>query len=172
MGAICSAFIHRSCCRVHNICTLTGFSIFQTTVLASAYPRHYPRPLLLEESLPSIACGLVACSVAWGSGSESAGWVTSFRRFVWRILRVRLSTGFSEGESLVTSLYAKPLSFTFWSSLIRVGLSFLTVVTPVCLPTHRYLLAGVEQSDFALTCFSSRFPRLITSHTQGDDAFL
>lgn len=103
---------------------------------------------------------------------ESFKWITSFRPFVCRTLRVRLSTEFSGGESLVTGLYAKPLSFTFWSSLVRVGLVFLTVVTPVRLPTHRYLLAGVGQSDFVLTRFSSRFPRLITSRTQGDDAFL
>ena len=144
-------------------------------------PSYRPRVSISETLLSALAfrgispvhcLRLVTFSATYSLGAESAGRVTSFRRFVWCTLRVRLSTGFSEGESLVTGLYAKPLSFTFWSSLIRVGLSFLTMVTPVCLPTHRYLLAGVEQSDFALTCFSSRFPRLITSRTQGDDAFL
>jgi hypothetical protein len=158
LGAICSAFIHRSCCRVHNICTLTGFSIFQTTVLASAYPRHYPRPLLLEESLPSIACGLVACSVAWGSGSESAGWVTSFRLFVWRIRRAKLSTGFCGCEPWSASHPPGPYPLPFWSSLlVHVGLSPITMVQFVRVPTHRYLLAGVAQLDSELTRFSSRF---------------
>ena len=129
--------------------------------------RALPLALASWRILPTCCLRLVTYSFM-----ESLKWVTSFRRFVWRTLRVRLSTGFSEGESLVTGLYAKPLSFTFWSSLIRVGLFLFTMVTPVCLPTHRYLLAGVEQSDFALTRFSSRFPRLITSRTQGDDAFL
>jgi hypothetical protein len=74
LGSFCSAFIHRSQCRVHNLCTLTCFFIFQTTVLASAYPRHYSRPWLLEESLPPFACGWLPTQLP-----ESAGQVTSFQ---------------------------------------------------------------------------------------------
>jgi len=65
-----------------------------------------------------------------------------------------------------------PYPIPFWSSLlVHVGLFQFTMVAPVCIPTHRYLLAGVAQLDSQLTRFSSRFPRLMTSHTQGDDAF-
>lgn len=41
----------------------------------------------------------------------------------------------------------------------------------VCVPTHRHLLAGLARLDSELTRFSSRFPRLVTSRPQGDDAF-
>ena len=44
------------------------------------------------------------------------------------------------------------------------------VQTLVRVPTHRHLLAGVTKLDSGLTRFSSRFPRLMTSLTQGDDA--
>jgi len=45
------------------------------------------------------------------------------------------------------------------------------MVKPVRVPTHRPRLAGVAQLDSELTRFSSRFPRLMTSRPQGDDAF-
>ena len=45
------------------------------------------------------------------------------------------------------------------------------MVKPVRVPTLRHRLAGVAQLDSELTRFSSRFPRLMTSRPQGDDAF-
>ena len=60
----------------------------------------------------------------------------------------------------------------FWASLlVHVGLFPFTMVMLVCNPTHRYLLADVARVDSELTCFSSRFPRLMTSRSQGDNAF-
>lgn len=167
LGSFCSAFIHRSQCRVHNLCTLTCLFIFQTTVLASAYPRHYSRPWLFEESLPPFACGWLPTQLP-----ESAGQVTSFRPFVCCIRRVKLSTGFRGGEPWSPSQTPSPYPVPFWSSLlIRVGLFPITMVQFVRVPTRRYLLASVAQSDSKLTCFSSRFPRLMTSRPQRDDAF-
>jgi hypothetical protein len=65
-----------------------------------------------------------------------------------------------------------PYPVPFWSSLLAyVGLFKITMVTPVRVPTRRYWLAGLAQLGSELTRFSSRFPRLITSRTQGDDAF-
>jgi hypothetical protein len=65
-----------------------------------------------------------------------------------------------------------PYPVPFWASLlVHVGLLGMTMVqTLVRMPTHRHLLAGVTQLDSGLTRFSSRFPRLITIRTQGDDA--
>ena len=64
------------------------------------------------------------------------------------------------------------LILSLWASLLtHVGLFPLTMVKFVCVPTHRHLLAGVARLGSELTRFSSRFPRLITILTQGDDAF-
>ena len=65
-----------------------------------------------------------------------------------------------------------PYPIPFWASLlVHVGLLGITMVqTLVRMPTHRHLLAGVTQLDSELTRFSSRFPRLITIRTQGNDA--
>jgi hypothetical protein len=151
---MCSAFIHRTLCRVHNVCTLTDFPIFQATVLASAYPRHYSRRWLLEESLPSLACSWLPTQFP-----ESAGRVTSFRLTVWRVLRVKLSTGVRGGEPWSLQKMPGPYPVPFWASLLaHVGLLALTMVqTLVRVTTHRHLLAGVAQLDSGLTHFSSRF---------------
>jgi hypothetical protein len=65
-----------------------------------------------------------------------------------------------------------PYPVPFWASpLVHVGLLGITMVqTLVRVPTHRHLLAGVTLLNSELTRFSSRFPRLITIRTQGDDA--
>lgn len=66
---------------------------------------------------------------------------------------------------------ARPLSCTFWSSPIHLGLFRFTMVqTLVRLPTHRLLLAGMTQVDSGRTRFSSRLTVLRISRHRGDDA--
>jgi hypothetical protein len=91
-------------------------------------------------------------------------------------LNAYLGSSFPPGLTRVNSwsalhmpgLYPVP----FWASLlVHLGLFRFTMVMLVRVPTHRCSLAGVAQVDSELTCFSSRFPRLMTSRPQGDDAF-
>ena len=104
---------------------------------------------------------------------ESDNGVTSFRLLVCHALRAKPSTGFCGGKPWSPFASPGPYPVPFWASLLAcVDLFPLTVVAFVCIPAHRHLLAGVAWSGSRLTRFSSRFPRLITSRTQGDDAFL
>lgn len=106
------------------------------------------------------------------SSSESAGRVTSFRLSVFRAFRAKLSTGFCGSEPWSPFETPGPYPVPFWASpLSHLGLFPLTMVSFVRVPTHGHLLAGVARLGSELTRFSSRFPRLITSRPQGDDAF-
>lgn len=106
------------------------------------------------------------------SSSESAKRITSFRLAVYRAVRVKLSTGFYGSERWSPFETPGPYPVPFWASLLsHVGLFPLTMVPFVRIPIHRHLLAGVARLGSGLTRFSSRFPRLITSRAQGDDAF-
>lgn len=116
---------------------------------------------------PCCRLRLVTCSVM----IESESTVTSFRLLVCHALRAKLSTGFYGGEPWSPFISPGPYPVPFWASLLAcVDLFPLTAVSFVCIPAHRHLLAGVAWSGSRLTRFSSRFPRLITSRTQGDDA--
>ena len=65
-----------------------------------------------------------------------------------------------------------PYPLPFWSSLVHVGLSQITtVLAPVRIPTHRYLLAGVTAVGLRADPLSVPLHGLKTSRYRGDDAF-
>jgi hypothetical protein len=137
------------------------------TRLHVSISRALPLALASWRIFPHYCLRLVAYSVLTESISE----VTSFRPLVCHALRAKLSTGFSGGEPWSPFESPGPYPVPFWASLLAyVDLFPLTAVSFVRLPAHRHLLAGVAWLGSRLTRFSSRFPRLRTSRTQGDDA--
>ncbi len=130
---------------IHYIQSLTDVQ----GICAATYPVSFGLPSP-RQHIQSVTSGigflgnpsLIGIRLAPTQLPENTIRVTSFRQFVLRTLRVRLSTGFSRSQPKSPIHALCPYPLPFWSSLLaHVGLSRLTMVTPVRIPTHRYLLA-------------------------------
>ena len=101
------------------------------TVLTSAYPRHCPRPWLLEESLP-VRHAVDTCSR--GDVRARTGLRRSGSPFA-VACRTGLSTGFLRGGTRVDKAIARPLSSAILAqpTATLYGWSLFTMVQP---PLH------------------------------------
>src|SRR5215469_13849717 len=145
--------------------TVTCSPLVQETVPTSAYPRHYPQPLLLGESYP--CCHTVGTC----SHERQQGLLRSSRSFCASVGPHSLPglVGVNLGHTLTCP--APSLVLLDPANTPR-RLVFPNESSTVCsLSAHRRLLPGMTPLESGRTRFSSRFTDARTSRTSGDDAF-
>ena len=126
--------------------TAPCYPLFLETVPTSAYPRHYPRLLLLGESFPR-------CHPVGTCSHEPTTRVTSFLTLVLRVRRTLLSAGFRGGEPGSRSNLPSPKPCPFWTQpILQRSLAFFDDgSTGGSLPAHRRLLPGITPLESGCT---------------------
>lgn len=137
------------------------------TVLTSAYPGHYPRPWLLEESLP--VCHAVGTCSGRPYGSERTDGVTPFPGSMVRIRRAVLSTGFVGSAHRSVSKAAGALSCAFWLQRVSLLRWFAFTMAPCTFAcaARRCLLDGIPGVRLPGSAVYPRFRPLRTSRRPG-----
>jgi hypothetical protein len=147
-------------------------STFPRTGLTSAYPRHCSGPLLLEPSLPSMACGWLPAQVAldkFRASPESHRRVTPFRVSIFRDHRTVLyAVSHTSSEYHVCRYYvAEWRQVPFWACLSAVWqvlthdasdtpLLALSIVT--CSQRRHFRLVAYPLSTLALRRLRTSLP--------------